>query len=461
MQDAAIERYVLDDINNGAASLDGGNVVLDFVDSDGPGGSGAMALSKRYLWGERVDELLAQEDVTKNLTATDRVLWPVVDQLGTVRDLVKQDGTVATHFVYTSFGEVESGDTSLTRYLFTSREFDVDTGLQYNRARWYDAATGRWMSEDPIGLLAGDPNVNRYVGNDPVGKVDPSGLDKRKGTTPIDAIFGIGRHFREMIFGGGKGASIAEAVPGIAWSMLSVTGDIHNKASKARESALRRGRWDDYVFGIGINAVGEWTAYGVVSMPADWAMGKAIDWAVARPLHWAASKYVFPIVRRVWSKAPKGTATSPGAALRARLGAQFDEYMHFRNQGFTPAQAKYLTQPYGNRAGHHFPIPQRVGRGVLPDAVVDSRFNVLRPRGISLGRFYELHYRVDPYFNYARFPRSIGGGWNGNTLGLERYSGLQRIWYATPGPTKVAGGTGIVVVGAGGYWWFSSGDDGE
>ena len=45
MQDAAVERYVLDDINNGAASLDGGNVVLDFVDSDGPGGSGAMARS--------------------------------------------------------------------------------------------------------------------------------------------------------------------------------------------------------------------------------------------------------------------------------------------------------------------------------------------------------------------------------------------------------------------------------
>ncbi|HHK42371.1 MAG TPA: RHS repeat-associated core domain-containing protein [Planctomycetaceae bacterium] len=99
--------------------------------------------------------------MTKNLTASDRVLWPVVDQLGTVRDLVKQDGTVATHFVYTSFGEVESGDTSLTRYLFTSREFDVDTGLQYNRARWYDAATGRWMSEDPLGFAAGDSNTVR------------------------------------------------------------------------------------------------------------------------------------------------------------------------------------------------------------------------------------------------------------------------------------------------------------
>jgi hypothetical protein len=159
--------------------------------------------------------------------------------------------------------------------------------------------------------------------------------------------------------------------------------------------------------------------------------------------------------------APRGTATSPGAGLRARLGAQFDEYMHFRNQGFTPAQAKYLTQPYGNRAGHHFPIPQRVGRGVLLDPIVDSRFNVLKPRGINLGSFYELHYRVDPDFFGAAFPRSIGGSWSGRQLGLEKYTGLERILYATPGPTKVAGGTGIIVVGAGGYWWLSSGNDGE
>ena len=40
--------------------------------TDGPGGSGSMALAKRYLWGERVDELLAQEDVTKNVTVADR-----------------------------------------------------------------------------------------------------------------------------------------------------------------------------------------------------------------------------------------------------------------------------------------------------------------------------------------------------------------------------------------------------
>jgi len=180
------------------ASLDGGNVVLDFVDSDGPGGSGAMTLSKRYLWGEQVDELLAQEDVTKSISATDRVLWPVVDHLGTVRDLVKQDGTVAEHFEYDGFGQVVSGDTSLTRYLFTSREFDVDTGLQYNRARWYDAATGRWMSEDPLGFAAGDVNTARYVGNGVVASIDRSGFQDDRRTNqstsrlPIVVLIGFG-----------------------------------------------------------------------------------------------------------------------------------------------------------------------------------------------------------------------------------------------------------------------------
>ncbi|HHK42217.1 MAG TPA: hypothetical protein ENJ50_07350, partial [Planctomycetaceae bacterium] len=41
-----------------------------------------------------------------------------------------------------------------------------------------DAALGRFLSEDPIGFEAGDANLTRYVGNDPVGKVDPSGLEE-------------------------------------------------------------------------------------------------------------------------------------------------------------------------------------------------------------------------------------------------------------------------------------------
>jgi hypothetical protein len=40
----------------------------------------------------------------------------------------------------------------------------------------YDAKIGRWLTEDPIGFDAGDPNLYRYVGNNPANAVDPTGL---------------------------------------------------------------------------------------------------------------------------------------------------------------------------------------------------------------------------------------------------------------------------------------------
>ena len=188
MADAVIERYVLDDIHNGLVSLDGGNVVLDFVDPDGSGGQ-PMAMSKRYLYGEAVDQLFAQEDLSKTLGDTSSQPVAIGRHLGTVRDLAKQDGTIAVHYQYDSFGNVTSGDTSKTRYLFTSREFDTATDLQYNRARWYDAGVGRWISEDPIGFVAGDANVARYVGNGVTGAADPSG--QQPPDTVMDRRLGI------------------------------------------------------------------------------------------------------------------------------------------------------------------------------------------------------------------------------------------------------------------------------
>ena len=174
MADAAIERYIYDDLN-GITSVDGGNVILDFVDPDGTG-SQPSALSSRQLFGNAVDQILAQEDVTESLTSPDRVLWHLTDRLQTVRDLAKNDGTLGEHYKYDSFGQIISGDTSVTRYLYTSREYDADTGLQYNRARWYDAAVGQWVSPDPLAFRAGDTNLERYVHNSPTNLFDPSGL---------------------------------------------------------------------------------------------------------------------------------------------------------------------------------------------------------------------------------------------------------------------------------------------
>ena len=56
-----------------------------------------------------------------------------------------------------------------------SRVANGEIDLQYNRARYYDWNTGRWISQDPIGFDAGDGNLYRYVKNGPVFATDPTG----------------------------------------------------------------------------------------------------------------------------------------------------------------------------------------------------------------------------------------------------------------------------------------------
>jgi uncharacterized protein RhaS with RHS repeats len=40
----------------------------------------------------------------------------------------------------------------------------------------YDPRDGQWLSHDPTGFAAGDTNLSRYVGNDPINFTDPTGL---------------------------------------------------------------------------------------------------------------------------------------------------------------------------------------------------------------------------------------------------------------------------------------------
>ena len=151
---------------------DGEDVLLEFVDEDGVSGANEPVLDKRYLHGPAVDQVLAQEDASGN------VQWHLADHLGTIRDLVDNSGTVVNHLTYDSFGNVvaETNPAINTRYMFTGREFDQETGLHYYRARYYNSSTGRFLSEDPIGFEAEDFNTYRYVLNAPVIYTDPEGL---------------------------------------------------------------------------------------------------------------------------------------------------------------------------------------------------------------------------------------------------------------------------------------------
>ncbi|MGW2055007.1 RHS repeat-associated core domain-containing protein [Streptomyces sp. NPDC001840] len=98
----------------------------------------------------------------------------LTDALGTVVGLANPDGTVATRYTYDPYGQpTASGAASSNPYTFTGREND-GTGLLYYRNRYYDPETGRFISQDPIGL-AGGPNLYQYALSSPTTYTDPSG----------------------------------------------------------------------------------------------------------------------------------------------------------------------------------------------------------------------------------------------------------------------------------------------
>ena len=120
------------------------------------------------LTGLMIDEAIARYGTTESRTQ-------LTDALGSILALAKEDGTLATSYGYSPYGETsQSGEGSDNASQYTGREND-GTGLYFYRARYYDAGLKRFISEDPIGI-AGGINEYAYVGGDPISFRDPSGL---------------------------------------------------------------------------------------------------------------------------------------------------------------------------------------------------------------------------------------------------------------------------------------------
>ena len=74
---------------------------------------------------------------------------------------------------------VSAGERGDCPFRFPGQSEDAETGLYYNRFRYYDPEAGSYVSQDPIGLAGGE-QLYGYVG-DPTGWVDPLGLAAGKG----------------------------------------------------------------------------------------------------------------------------------------------------------------------------------------------------------------------------------------------------------------------------------------
>lgn len=143
--------------------------------------SASPTMTHRYLWSDNVDELLADEQNPG--WSSKNTLWALSDHLGSIRDIADTNETtgitsIANHRRYDATGKrISETNTSVDLVFgYTGKLLDETTGLQNNLNRWLDPATGRWISQDPIGFAAGDTNLYRYVGNSPTNATDPSGL---------------------------------------------------------------------------------------------------------------------------------------------------------------------------------------------------------------------------------------------------------------------------------------------
>ena len=124
----------------------------------------------RYAQRRTMDEPLAEY---RSGTAS----YFQADGLDSVTSLTSASGTISGSYIYDSFGNLSASTGTLTNpFRYTGREADAETGLYYYRTRYYETETGRFISEDPIKLLGGI-NFYRYVKNDPVDYVDPTGLE--------------------------------------------------------------------------------------------------------------------------------------------------------------------------------------------------------------------------------------------------------------------------------------------
>lgn len=148
--------------------------------------------STRYLWAG--DQMLQESrgHINKTyiyepqsfrplaLVQDEKIYHYHVDQIGTPRELTNEQGEIVWKARYKTYGnvavqEVEEVENNLR---FQGQYFDDETGLHYNRHRYYNPNIGQFTTQDPIGLLGGVNNY-QYAPN-PVGWIDPFGLSCRE-----------------------------------------------------------------------------------------------------------------------------------------------------------------------------------------------------------------------------------------------------------------------------------------
>lgn len=110
--------------------------------------------------------------------------YPLFDAVGSVTTLTDATGASVGRVRYSAFGTPQSSGLTESSLAFAGHQFDPATALVYARARYYDPALGRFLSQDP------EPQLNPYVYalNAPLAFTDPTGRSPSTDRAEIEAI---------------------------------------------------------------------------------------------------------------------------------------------------------------------------------------------------------------------------------------------------------------------------------
>lgn len=142
-------------------TTEGGGGSPEMVADDSPAGGEGVGMA---FYGARLDS---------------RVYY-LKDQAGTIKMSVDPWGTIVSYDDYDPYGAVlenRSGNFGIsdTRYKFTGKERDFETGYDYFGARYYDPRIGRWLSVDPLQEKLPGWSPYNYALSNPVKLNDPDG----------------------------------------------------------------------------------------------------------------------------------------------------------------------------------------------------------------------------------------------------------------------------------------------
>ncbi|MGK3992596.1 RHS repeat-associated core domain-containing protein [Sorangium sp. So ce1024] len=154
-----------------------GDVLLHEVRRHVPRAGDPVVEVRTYCHGPRDPVPMAQR--TDRIVGEQRVegAWEflVTDANDAPDAIVSGQGKVLVEIEMDAWGKVGDTSRAATSFRFPGQYEDEETGLFYNRYRYYDPELGRYISPDPI-RLQGSLHAYTYAGNRPDSAIDPDGL---------------------------------------------------------------------------------------------------------------------------------------------------------------------------------------------------------------------------------------------------------------------------------------------